>query len=273
VSTPGPEPRARLTYLGHSTVLIEIDELRLLTDPMLAQYLGPIRRQHAPVPPELFADIDAIFISHAHQDHLHVPSLRRVPGEPKLIVPRGLAAVVAKAGGGEVIEVDVGDRLEVDGVGVEIVFADHAGKRLPFGPDARAIGCLVRGSHSIYFAGDTDVYPGMAEFHDLDVALLPVWGWGPRLGAGHMNPMRAAQAAALIQPRMAVPIHWGTLYPVGARALDSGPLTEPGDAFVEAMRWRAPSVEARIIPIGGTMEVPQRGNGPRTDSQTGEPAP
>jgi L-ascorbate metabolism protein UlaG (beta-lactamase superfamily) len=254
----GTVPSARITFLGHSTVLIEVDELRILTDPMLAQWLGPIRRHHAPVPDELFADIDAIFVSHAHQDHLHVPSLRRVPGKPTLLVPRGLAPVVRSVGL-PVVEVGIGEALTIDRVSVEITYAEHAGRRLPFGPDAVAIGCVIRGSRNVYFAGDTDVFDGMASFGELDVALLPVWGWGPRLGPGHMNPTRAAQAAAIIRPRIAVPIHWGTLYPLGAKQIDPGPLNEPGAAFAEACRWRAPGVDVRVIPVGGTLELPADG--------------
>lgn len=248
------QPRARLTFLGHSTVLIEVDELRILTDPMLAQWLGPIRRHHAPVPEELFSDIDAIFISHGHQDHLHVPSLRRVPGKPTLLVPRGLAPVVAKVGF-PVVEIGVGEKLTIDRVELEVTYAEHSGKRPPLGPDAPALGAVIRGSKKVYFAGDTDVFEGMASFGDLDVALLPVWGWGPRLGPGHMNPKRAAEAAGIIRPRIAVPIHWGTLYPLGAKQIAPGPLEEPGPAFVEACRWRAPDVDVRIIPVGGTLDL------------------
>lgn len=248
------QPRARLTFLGHSTVLIEVDELRILTDPMLAQWLGPIRRHHAPVPEELFSDIDAIFISHGHQDHLHVPSLRRVPGKPTLLVPRGLAPVVAKVGF-PVVEIGVGEKLTIDRVELEVTYAEHSGKRPPLGPDAPALGAVIRGSKKVYFAGDTDVFEGMASFGDLDVALLPVWGWGPRLGPGHMNPKRAAEAAGIIRPRLAVPIHWGTLYPLGAKQIAPGPLEEPGPAFVEACRWRAPDVDVRIIPVGGTLDL------------------
>jgi L-ascorbate metabolism protein UlaG (beta-lactamase superfamily) len=244
-----------LTFLGHSTVLIEVDELRILTDPMLAQWLGPIHRHHAPVAEEFLSDIDAIFISHAHQDHLHVPSLRRVPGKPTLLVPRGLGTVVDKAGL-PVTEVGIGDKLVIDQVELEVTYAEHAGRRLPFGPDAPAIGAVIRGSQNVYFAGDTDVFDAMTSFGALDVALLPVWGWGPRLGPGHMDPKKAAQAAAMLKPRMAVPIHWGTLYPLGAKQIDPGPLNEPGQAFVEACRWRAPDVAVRVIPIGGSLELP-----------------
>ena len=84
--------RGRLTFLGHSTVLIEVDDLRILTDPVLREGLGPVRRQVQAVLPELFADLDAVFISHGHHDHLDPPSLRRIPGKPTVIVPRGFGS-------------------------------------------------------------------------------------------------------------------------------------------------------------------------------------
>ena len=66
----------------------------------------------------------------------------------------------------------------------------------------------------VYFAGDTDLFDGMADLAPVDVALLPIWGWGPTMGPGHMDPARAAQAAALLRARLAIPIHWGTYYPI-----------------------------------------------------------
>ena len=77
-------------------MLIEVDDLRILTDPVLREGVGPVRRQVQAVLPELFADLDAVFISHGHHDHLDPPSLRRIPGKPTLIVPRGLPAARAR---------------------------------------------------------------------------------------------------------------------------------------------------------------------------------
>ena len=69
----------------------------------------------------------------------------------------------------------------------------------------------------MYFAGDTDVYDSMAALAPLDVALLPVWGWGPKVGEGHLTPRSAAVALQLLRPRIAVPIHWGTYFPAYLR--------------------------------------------------------
>ena len=229
-------PRARstagITFLGHSTVLIEVDDLRILMDPVLRDGLGPVRRQVRSILPELFADLDAVFISHGHHDHLDLASLRQIPGRPTVIVPRGFAGIARQADLGPVEEVEPGDRLTIDRVHFSVVHALHSGKREPFGPTGPAIGCVVEGSRTVYFPGDTDLFPGMNDLAGrLDLALLPVWGWGPTIGKGHMNPERAAQAAAVLRPRLAVPIHWGTFYPAGLRRVVPEPFETPGQAF------------------------------------------
>src|SRR5262249_40119626 len=154
----GP-PHARLTFLGHSTVLIEVDDLRILTDPVLREGVGPVRRQVEAVLPDLFEDLDAIFISHGHHDHLDPPSLRRIPGKPTLTGPRGLGATPAKLARGPGEEGEPGDQLTIDRVRFEVTYAEPSGRREPFGPTGPAIGCLIAGSKTVYFPGDTDLFP------------------------------------------------------------------------------------------------------------------
>jgi L-ascorbate metabolism protein UlaG (beta-lactamase superfamily) len=256
-TTAGPR-HARLTFLGHSTVLIEVDDLRILTDPVLRSGFGPVRRQVRAVLPELFEDLDAVFISHGHHDHLDPPSLRMIPGKPTLIVPRGFGALAGKLGLGPVEEVEPGDRLTIDRVHFAVIEAEHSGKREPFGPVGPAIGCVVSGSRTIYFPGDTDVFPAMADMAGtLDVALLPVWGWGPTIGEGHMDPERAADAAAVLLPRLAIPIHWGTFYPAGLRRMIPKPFATPGADFAEAMARKAPDVPVRILVPGESVTIPE----------------
>ena len=252
----GPE-HGRITFLGHSTVLIEIDDLRILTDPVLRDGLGPVRRQVQAVLPDLFADLDAVFISHGHHDHLDPPSLRQIPGKPTLIVPRGFGKLASKLDLGPVEEVEPGDRLAIDRVHFSVVEALHSGRREPFGPVGPAIGCVIEGSRTVYFAGDTDLFPGMeALAGTLDLALLPVWGWGPTIGEGHMNPERAAQAAAVLRPRLAVPMHWGTFYPAGLRRVVPEPFEAPGPAFVEAAARLASDVPVRVVAPGESFDLP-----------------
>ncbi len=246
----------RVTFLGHASLLLEVDDLRILTDPLLRDGVGPVRRQTKAVLPELFADLDAVFVSHGHHDHLDLPSLRAIPGRPTVIVPRGFGRLVARAMGGPVEEVAPGDRLVIDSVHFEVLAAAHSGRREPLGPTGPALGCVIRGSRRIYFPGDTDLFAGMAALAGtLDVALLPVWGWGPNIGPGHMDPGRAAQAAAALRPRLAVPIHWGTFYPAGLRRVRPEPLAEPGPQFAEAAARLAPGVPVRILAPGESLEL------------------
>jgi L-ascorbate metabolism protein UlaG (beta-lactamase superfamily) len=112
-----------------------------------------------------------------------------------------------------------------------------------------SLGYLLHGPQRIYFAGDTDLFAGMAELAGhVDVALVPIWGWGPRIPAGHLDPARAAEAIARIRPRLAVPIHWGTLRAWGAqRGLDPA---APARAFADAVRRVAPHTEVRVLMPG-----------------------
>jgi L-ascorbate metabolism protein UlaG (beta-lactamase superfamily) len=114
-----------------------------------------------------------------------------------------------------------------------------------------AIGFLVEGERRVYFAGDTDLFEGMGELAPgLDIALLPVWGWGPSIGTGHLDPERAARAAALLSPRVAIPIHWGSLYPLGLARVRPGPLRAPPREFAARVRELAPQVEVRVLSPG-----------------------
>jgi L-ascorbate metabolism protein UlaG (beta-lactamase superfamily) len=122
------------------------------------------------------------------------------------------------------------------------------------GRPGSAVGFLVRGSATVYFAGDTDLYPELAGLADpLDVALLPIWGWGPTLGEGHLDPGRAAEAVRMLRPRIVIPIHWGSLHPLGmsGRAF----LREPPERFLRLVRERAPDVEVRLLKPGESTEV------------------
>ena len=195
-STAGAR-RGRLTFLGHSTVLIEVDDLRILTDPVLREGFGPVRRQVQAVLPELFEDLDAVFISHGHHDHLDPPSLRRIPGKPTVIVPRGFGRFGERAGLGPVEEVEPGDRLTIDRVRFEVLYAEHSGTPRAVRADRPGDRLPHRGIAHRLLPGDTDLFPAMGELAGrLDVAMLPVWGWGPTIGEGHMNPVRAAAVAA-----------------------------------------------------------------------------
>jgi len=249
----------RLTFLGHSTVLVDLDGVRVLTDPLLGHLAVAIRRQVPAVPHETLADLAAVFISHGHLDHLDLESLRALPGEPELIVPAGLGRVAARAARGIVREMRPGDRLQVGDLTLEAVHAEHGRRRSIFTAAEGSLGLLIAGSTRIYFAGDTGLFPGMRQLAGrVDVALLPVGGWGPTLGRGHLDPQQAAEAAVRICPAIAMPIHWGTLYPLGLRRVASRRFEEPGEAFRKAVAALDARIEVCVLQPGQSMPLDGR---------------
>ncbi|HEU4737408.1 MAG TPA: MBL fold metallo-hydrolase [Solirubrobacterales bacterium] len=241
-----------LTYVGHATVLVEIDGVRLLTDPVLRRRVGPLRRHGTAPDPRLTAAVDAVLLSHLHHDHADAPSLRRLSRSVPVLAAPGSGDFLARLGFGDVRELAPGDSTVVGGVRVTATEADHPPSGRRFERDSRPIGFEISGERRIYFAGDTDLFDGMEEIGagDLDAALLPIWGWGTNIGAGHLDPERAARAAALLSPRVVVPIHWGTLYPLGLARLRPEPLRAPAREFVIQMRELAPRSELRVLAPG-----------------------
>jgi L-ascorbate metabolism protein UlaG (beta-lactamase superfamily) len=248
--------RLDLDFVGHSAVVVDLDGIRILTDPVTRGRVGPLRRVE-PVPArDRLHGVDAVLISHLHWDHLDVPSLRDIGRSVPLVVPAGSGAWVRAAGFTNVREVNVGDAFDVGGLTVRVVHALHSGFRPPLGPTAPPLGYIIRGSRSVYFAGDTDLFAGMGEFGEpIDLALIPVWGWGPTLGRGlHLDPLKAAEALRLIRPRAAVPIHWGTYWPHAMGRVFPERLVEPPAAFAEYAAELVPDI--RIVPtaVGDKVE-------------------
>ena len=195
--------------------------------------------------------LDAVLISHGHYDHLDVASLRKLDASVPVVVPRGLGRLLRRAGLKDVAEADVGDQFVFGEISVRATPAKHStGGHIR---KSEALGFAIEGSRSVYFAGDTDLFEGMAELAPVDLALVPVWGWGPSLGEGHLDPIRAATAAFVLGARTAIPIHWGTYYPLHRRKGDF--LTEPPLAFARAAREVAPQTRVEVLAVGETRSL------------------
>ena len=245
----------RVTYVGHATLLIELDGLRLLTDPLLTARASHLARTSA-VPNLDARRLDAVLLSHLHADHLNLPSLRRLGKEQLLIAPRGAAPFLARHGFHRVMEVVAGETTRIKGINIEATPAEHPGRPMPGRPQTDCVGYLIHGSRHIYFTGDTDLFDGMAAIGEtVDVALLPVWGWGPTLGVGHMNPYRAAKALELLRPSLAIPIHWGTYFPMGLRPFLPGLVRRPPHEFAEHAKLIAPEVRICVLDPGEALDL------------------
>jgi L-ascorbate metabolism protein UlaG (beta-lactamase superfamily) len=250
-----PARRARITWLGHSTVLVELDGTRLLTDPVLRDRVAHLRRTKPADSGMLYA-LDGVLVSHLHYDHLDYPSLERLGRSVPVVVPRGAGRLLRRRRFEQVVEVETGEEVRLGDLVVRATHADHEGGRGFLGTEVAALGYLIRGSHQIYFAGDTDLFEGMATLAPrLDLVLLPIWGWGPSLGPGHLDPRRAAEALRLLQPLLAVPIHWGTYAPLGFGRLQTAMLTDPVTEFRRHAAELAPEVEVRVLDLGGTLHL------------------
>jgi L-ascorbate metabolism protein UlaG (beta-lactamase superfamily) len=240
-----------LTWVGHGTVVVAMSGARVIVDPVLRPRILHLKRFHR-IPAVALRGLDAVLITHQHHDHLDPPSIERLGKDLPVIVPRGAAGTLSRRRFTRVSEIAEGETVRIGGIEVLATPAAHDGKRdQPLGPHADPIGYRLDADRRVYVAGDTDLFDGMAAIGPVDAACLPISGWGPSLGPGHMDPVRAAEAAHRLAARIAVPIHWGTLWPIGRGTAPR----EPADAFAAAMAEAAPDCEARILEPGGTLAL------------------
>ncbi|MFJ9584329.1 MBL fold metallo-hydrolase [Streptomyces acidicola] len=244
-----------ITWWGHATCTVEDSGTRVLTDPLFARRLAHLRRRRGAPPPAEAAVADVALVSHLHADHLHVPSLARLAPGTRLLVPRGAPRQVPglrRLDHLRLTEVAPGDETRVGDLVLRTVTARHDGRRLPLGPHrSPAVGFVIEGASRTYFAGDTGLFESMAqEVGPVDVALLPVGGWGPFLGPGHLDAGRAAQALVRLMPRSAVPVHYGTYWPIGLDAVRPHEFHSPGDEFVRLAAAHAPEVTVHRLGHG-----------------------
>jgi L-ascorbate metabolism protein UlaG (beta-lactamase superfamily) len=253
VSEPRPAG-VKVTWLGHATVLIEIGGTRVITDPVLRHRVAHLLRQ---VPdPEHPGPVDAVLLSHLHHDHFDKPSLRTLASAGATVVlPRGTARYLSGIPFGAVNEVRAGDAFEIDDATVRVVPAWHDGRRRPGpgAPEYDTLGFLVG---DVWFAGDTDLDDGMRALRGaVDIALIPIWGWGTSLGPGHLDPEGAARAIALVEPRVAVPIHWGTFLPIGQGRRHASLLRSPAVEFARHMAELAPATVVETLSPGESLAL------------------
>lgn len=254
---------ARINYIGHATVLVNIGHIHVLTDPILRDRIFFLQRHGGNPAPPLLAEHppDLVLLSHLHYDHADLPSLRQLPAATPVIAPRGSGKYLARWAGVEVYEVAEGDTVRIADVEITALPANHHGYgfSLPR-PMNATLSYVMRNRLSVYFAGDTDLFPAMREVgqaFDLDLALLPVWGYSHRVGTGHLTPFTAAQSLTWLQPRVAVPIHWGSLRYPGPQAWWErvGFMSTPPHTFARHAADLAPETQIRVLQPGEWTSV------------------
>jgi L-ascorbate metabolism protein UlaG (beta-lactamase superfamily) len=229
VSPARPTPRTwsdggiTLSWIGHSSFLINLEGTTILTDPVFSRKVGPdilrlmtigIQRY---VPPALtMADlppIDLVVLSHAHMDHYDIPTLRRLPRDIPMILARDTSEFIEGMGFTKVQELDWGQSAEVDGVRIEAVPVKHWGRRYPWDRDRGYNGLLLtKQKRSVLFGGDTaytEQLPAALNHRAVDVALLPIGGYNPYI-ANHASPEQAWDLVREIEARYLIPMHWRT---------------------------------------------------------------
>jgi L-ascorbate metabolism protein UlaG (beta-lactamase superfamily) len=256
---------ASITYVGHGSVLLEAAGARVLTDPLLRRWAGPLRR-YVPLPdPASYSAIDVLLLSHLHIDHVDRASLRLLARDVVVLVPPPGATTLRRLRFADVREVHADDVVEVAGVRIVVTPARHVVRRYPLAPASDGVGFVVQGGGAtVYYAGDTGWFADMGDIaaaalpagNGLDVALLPISGWGPTLDTDeHLTPLAAARCLALLRPTVAVPVHWGTYYPPAMSRFWRKDTAQYARAFERYARRLAPSVEVRILTPGQTTAV------------------
>ncbi|PWD50799.1 hypothetical protein C8046_09215 [Serinibacter arcticus] len=267
--TPENRPDA-VTWLGHATCVIDVGGVRFVTDPLLGRHAGVLRRRDALAPePRHWHGSAAALVSHLHHDHAHLGSLRSV-GAVALSAPAN--ARWLEQHGVPAHHLGPDDWWSPDGaphVRVRTAHAVHGHRPMPHRPNA-ATGFLVVSdgvardgsprTTRVWFAGDTEAYPAMAQLDELaggpiDLALVPIGGWGPRLSGGHLDPVQAARVCRTVGAARAVPIHWGTLHAPLGQHLPRGWMDRGGEAFVAAVRREAPDCEPVLLQPGDAVAL------------------
>lgn len=277
VAAPAPMPAVEpgqlaIVFGGHASVLLRTGGLTIAFDPMLGRWAGGAHRAVASAfTAAHLAAVGLVLVSHAHRDHLHLPTLEAVPRSATVVVPSGAAAMVSPLGFARVVELRPGAELVIGGVKVTATALEHGRD-----PLARTIGYVVDGDGPrVFLCGDAGYGPQFAQVGARfapDVAVLPIGGFLPwAFRARHLSPLDALYAFEDLGARMLIPIHHG------AFALSYERLDEPERWLRELVAERGLAAHVRILPVGGaevfTVPVPLAEAAPSASSSASAPAP
>jgi L-ascorbate metabolism protein UlaG (beta-lactamase superfamily) len=254
-SAQAQHDNVKITFIGHATAQIEMSGVRILTDPVFRKRFWYLRRRFNIGPVDLdLESLDAVLLSHMHFDHMDYPSLRMIPDHVPIIAPEGASRYLHKKVRHNIAEMRLNEVIRIGDVDIHATPSLHgSGLYWPLWFPKSVLSYMIDGPQTVYFVGDTALFDSMSDLgedFDIDVALLPVWGHGPYLRGDHMTPDQAASALSMLSPRVAIPIHWGTLHPVGPWWKYMGFLRRPPHRFAREATRCAPSTDVRILHPG-----------------------
>ncbi|WP_457642054.1 MBL fold metallo-hydrolase [Persephonella sp.] len=238
-----------IANLGHSTFLVSYKGIRFLTDPFLSPHIFGIRRQKPALRPDLIPQVDFIFISHAHYDHLDMRTLRRLKREATLILPENTKPVLGRTYFKKILELKRYDSYTEGEVSITVLPVKHNKGRSLLFPNTDTVSYIIKvKDRTFYFAGDTAYFEGFKEYgkiFDIHTAFLPIGGYEPTLLLHriHMNPWEAIQAFLDLRAEFIIPIHYGTFHSIPKFVKVEAPLKH----FIDEIKNRKLENRAIII--------------------------
>ena len=238
-----PSEELRVTWFGHSTMLVEVDGKRILVDPVWGDYASPgrlfgVKRFYAPpISLEELPAVDAVVLSHDHYDHLNEPTIKALREVvPLFVVPLGLGAHLEYWGvpADRIKELDWWEQVDVDGVSLVCTPARHFSGRALLDRDATlwAGWAVIGQAQRAYYSGDSGMFPGFAEIGErlgpFDITMMESGAYNIDWPDVHMGPEQAVQAHQMVRGRIMMPVHWGTF------ALAFHGWTEPAERVLAA---------------------------------------
>lgn len=277
-----PPSGLRVTWLGHSTVYLEMAGVRILTDPVWGPrasplpWAGPSRWYAPPIALEDLPRPQVVVISHDHYDHLDRPTLQAMKSwDLRFVVPLGVGARLIEWGipATRITELDWWESTTLEGLDITCTPARHASGRTLFDKDRTLWGGFAfrNARHRVYFSGDTGMFPGLTDIgHRLgpfDLTLIEAGAYGAAWPDWHLGPEQAVQAHGMVQGRVMVPIHWG-LFDLAAHGW-----TEPVERVLAAGKGLSIAVPRPGEGFEPTGPLPQARWWPRLPWKTAAEAP